>query len=109
MKRITFFKLGKLWVFKHFFDNNETFKFKDLAENYNENKFRFEFKTFGERNKTLRILDRAVFDYELLEDLRTFVAKQFRYSNMHRSLRMFLMRTWHQLRRPEGSSLSIVI
>lgn len=80
MKRITFFKLGKLWVFKHFFDNNETFKFKDLAENYNENKFRFEFKTFGERNKALKILDRADFDYELIEDLMPFVVKLSRYS-----------------------------
>ncbi len=51
-KRITPFKLGKLWVFKHFFDDKETFE--ALAENFNEDKFRFEFKTFGERNKVLR-------------------------------------------------------
>jgi len=67
-KRLTLFKLGKLWVFKHFFDNKETFK--ALAENYNEDKLRFEFRTFGERNKALKILDRAGFDYELVEDLR---------------------------------------
>jgi hypothetical protein len=42
-----------------------------LAESYNEKKFRFEFKTFGERNKALRILDRAGFEYELVEDLRS--------------------------------------
>jgi hypothetical protein len=77
-KRITLFKLGKLWVFKHFFDDKETFKV--LAENYNEFKFRFEFKTFGERNKALKILDRAGFDYELVEDLRPFVVKLSRYS-----------------------------
>jgi predicted SPOUT superfamily RNA methylase MTH1 len=25
-RRITLFKIGKIWVFKHFFDNKETFK-----------------------------------------------------------------------------------
>jgi hypothetical protein len=48
-KKIKLFKLGKLWVFKHFFDNKEIFK--ALAESYNEDKFRFEFKTFGARTK----------------------------------------------------------
>src|SRR5512137_765591 len=67
-KRITLFKLGKLWVFKHFFDNKETFK--ALAESYNEDKFRFEFITIGARNQALKTLDRAGFDYELVEDLR---------------------------------------
>lgn len=27
-KRITFLKIGKLWVFKHFFDNHEIFRFQ---------------------------------------------------------------------------------
>ncbi len=77
-KKIILFKLGKLWVFKHFFDNKETFK--ALAENYNEDKFRFEFKTFGARNQALKILEKAGFDYELVEDLRPFVVKISRYS-----------------------------
>ncbi len=77
-KKINLFKLGRLWVFKHFFDNKETFK--ALAEYYNEDKFRFEFKTFGERNQGLKILDRAGFDYELVEDLRPFVVKTPRYN-----------------------------
>jgi len=38
-------------------------------ENYNEDKFRFEFKTFGARNQALKLLERAGFDYELVEDL----------------------------------------
>jgi hypothetical protein len=70
-KKIILFKLGKLWVFK---------LFKALAESYNEDKFRFEFKTFGARNQALKILDRAGFDYELVEDLRPFVVKISRYS-----------------------------
>lgn len=51
-----------------------------MAENYNEDKFRFEFKTSGARNQALKILDRAGFDYELVEDLRPFVVKKSRYS-----------------------------
>ena len=77
-KKIILFKLGKIWVFKHFFDNKETFK--ALADSYNEDKFRFEFKTFGARNKALKVLDRAGFDYELVEDLRPYVVKISRYS-----------------------------
>ncbi len=65
-KRITLFKLGKLWVFKYFLDDKETFK--ALAEAYNEDKYRFEFKTFGERNNALKILERMGYDYELVED-----------------------------------------
>lgn len=76
--KITLFKVGKIWVFKNFIDNKETFK--ALADSYKEDKFRFEFKTFGKRNKALKILDRAGFDYELAEDLRPFVVKLSRYS-----------------------------
>ena len=47
---------------------------------YNEDQFRFEFKTFGERNNSLKILERAGFDYELVEDLLPFVVKLSRYS-----------------------------
>ncbi len=76
-KRITLFKIGKLWVFKHFFDDKEVFK--SLAEFYNEDKFRFEFKSFGERNNALKVLERKGFYYELVEDLRPFVVKLSRY------------------------------
>jgi hypothetical protein len=77
-KKINLFKLGKIWVFKHFFDDKAIFK--ALAENYNEDKFRFEFKTFGAGNQALKILEKAGFDYELVEDLRPFLVKISRYS-----------------------------
>ena len=77
-KKITLFKIGKLWVFEYFFEDKEMFK--TLAEFYNDNKFRFEFKTFGERNNALKILERNGFDYELVRDLRPFVIKLSRYS-----------------------------
>jgi hypothetical protein len=77
-KRITLFKLGNQWVFKYFFEDKETFK--ALAEFYNDDKFRFEFRPFGERFIALKILERAGFDYELVEDLRPFVVKLSRYT-----------------------------
>lgn len=77
-KKIILFKIGKLWVFKHFLDDKETFK--ALAESYNKDKFRFEFKTFEARNKALKVLERAGFDYELVEDLRPYAVKLSRYS-----------------------------
>lgn len=77
-KKINLIRLGKLWVFKHFFDDKAIFM--ALAENYHEDKFRFEFKTFGARNQALKLLERAGFDYELVEDLRPFVVKISRYS-----------------------------
>jgi hypothetical protein len=54
--------------------------FKALADFYNKDQFRFEFKTFGERNNALKILERTGFDYELVEDLRPYAVKLFRYS-----------------------------
>lgn len=76
--KINLFKIGKLWVFKHFFDDKAIFK--ALAENHQGDKFRFEFKTFGARNQALKILERAGFEYELVEDLSPFVVKISRYS-----------------------------
>jgi hypothetical protein len=67
-KRINVFKVGKLWLFKQFFDNKEVFK--ALLGYYNQDNYRFEFKTTDERNNALKILERNGFDYELVEDLR---------------------------------------
>jgi hypothetical protein len=44
-KRITVFKLGKLWVFKHFFDDKALFL--ALLGNYNKDQYRFEFMGVG--------------------------------------------------------------
>jgi hypothetical protein len=41
-KPVNFFKVGKLWLFKYFFEDKETFK--ALAEFYNKDQYRFEFK-----------------------------------------------------------------
>ena len=72
-KRVTVFKLGKLWVFKQFFDNHELFN--ALLDYYNKDLFRFEFKSTGARNNALKLLERNGFDYDLVEDLKGYVAQ----------------------------------
>jgi hypothetical protein len=72
-KHITFFKLGKLWVFKQFFDNHELFN--ALLDYYNKDLFRFEFKYIGSRNNALKLLERNGFDYDLVEDLKGYVVE----------------------------------
>lgn len=72
-KRITFFKLGKLWVFKQFFDNRALFD--ALLDYYNKDLYRFEFKSIGARNNALKLLEKNGFDYDLVEDLKGYVVK----------------------------------
>jgi len=72
-KRLVVFKVGKLWLFKQFFDNKEIFE--AMLGHYNQDNYRFEFKTTGERNNALKILERNGFDYDLVEDLQGYVVK----------------------------------
>jgi len=77
-KRITLFKTACGWIFKHFFDDSAVFK--ELADYYNKALFRFEFKTVGERNKALKLLELRGFEVELVENLREYAVKLPRYS-----------------------------
>ena len=72
-KRIIVFKIGKLWVFKQFFENRELFN--ALLDYYNKDQYRFEFKSTGARNNGLKILERNGFDYDLVEDLQGYVVQ----------------------------------
>jgi hypothetical protein len=72
-KKISVFKIGKLWAFKHFFEDRELFK--SLLGYYNKDLYRFEMKTLGSRNDILKILEKNGFDYELVEDLKVYVVK----------------------------------
>jgi hypothetical protein len=72
-KHLTFFKLGKLWVFKQFFDNHELFN--ALLDYYNKDLYRFEFKSIGARNNALKLLEKSGFDYDLVEDLKGYVVQ----------------------------------
>ena len=78
-KRINVFKVGKLWVFKHFFDDNKEL-FRQLADHYNRETYRFEFKSVGERNQALKLLERNGFDAYPLEDLKGYVVKLDKFS-----------------------------
>lgn len=77
-KRITMFKVSGRWVFKHYFDDMETFR--GLADHYDKDSYRFEYKTVGERNKALKLLERRGFDIDLVEDLKGYVVKLDKYS-----------------------------
>jgi hypothetical protein len=72
-KHINVFKVGKLWLFKQFFDNRALFD--ALLDHYNKDQYRFEFKSIGARNNALKILERNGFDYDLVEDLKGYVVK----------------------------------
>ena len=72
-KCISVFKVGKLWVFKYFFGDKEIFK--ELVDHYNRDRYCFEFKTIGERNKALKLLEFNDFDIDLVEDLSGYLVK----------------------------------
>ena len=73
LKRITMFKVDKLWLFKCFFEDKEVFN--ALLDHYNKDLYRFEFKSTGARNNALKLLERNGFDYDLVENLRGYVVK----------------------------------
>ena len=79
-KHINVFKVGKLWLFKYFFDNRELFE--ALLDHYNKDLYRFEFKSTGARNNALKLLERNGFDYDLVEN------PQVTWSNYPSSLNM---------------------
>jgi hypothetical protein len=72
-QRINVFKVGKLWIFKHFFEDKEMSK--ALLDYYSQDQYRFEFKSIGARNNALKILEQNGFDYDLFEDLTGYVVK----------------------------------
>lgn len=77
-RHVTLFKAGNHWIFKHYFDDLETFR--ELADYYDGDGFRFVLKTPGERNKTLKLLERRGFDVAQVENARGYVVKLKRYS-----------------------------
>jgi hypothetical protein len=76
--RIKIFKVGKLWIFKHFFEDKEAFKV--LLDHFNKDQYRFEFKSIGARNNALKILEQNGFDYDLVEELAGYVVKLPKFS-----------------------------
>jgi hypothetical protein len=72
-KSINIFKLGKLWIFKQFFENKVVYN--ALLDYYNKDLYRFEFKSIGARNNALKLLEKSGFDYDLVEDLKGYVVQ----------------------------------
>jgi hypothetical protein len=87
-KCINIFKVGKLWLFKYFFDDKEIFK--ALLDYYNQNQYRFEMKSLGARNNALKILERNGFDYDLVEDPRGYVVKLPKFAKYAQILKNFV-------------------
>lgn len=117
-KHITIFKVGKLWVFKQFFENGELFNV--LLDYYNKDQYRFEFKSTGARNNALKILERNGFDYDLVEDLQGYVVqlpKNIKYAQILKnsvasketaSERIFLMKDLVAVEEAVGLGAKIV-
>ena len=72
-KSITIIKAGSHWIFKHFFDDTEGFR--ELADYYDKDGYRFVLKTPGERNLVQKLLEQRGFDVELVENSRGYVVK----------------------------------
>ena len=76
-KKLNFFKIGKIWCFKYFFDDKEIFN--DLLEYYNREKYRFELGSVGARNKIMKYLEKKGFEPVLIEDLSAYTVKIDRF------------------------------
>lgn len=72
-KKINVFKVGKLYCFKHYFQDRNVFE--KLSQYYNKEKYRFECKTVSERNKIIKYLWKVGFDTNLIEDISAYVVK----------------------------------
>jgi hypothetical protein len=77
-KSITIIKAGSHWIFKHFFDDTENFR--ELADYYDKDHYRFVLKTPGERNLVQKLLEQRGFAVTLVENSRGYVVKLSRKS-----------------------------
>ncbi|MDI6885888.1 MAG: hypothetical protein QMD22_05995 [archaeon] len=75
--KINIFKIGSLWCFKYFFGDREIFM--GLADYYNRDKYRFELKNVGERNKVMKYLEEKGFETTLIEDTSEYTVKIDRF------------------------------
>ncbi|OPY48687.1 MAG: hypothetical protein A4E49_03436 [Methanosaeta sp. PtaU1.Bin112] len=82
-KSITIIKAGRHWAFKHFFEDRSIFK--ELADYYDRDSYRFVIRTPGERNLVQKLLERRGFEVTLAESTRGYAVKlprQSRYSSL---------------------------
>jgi hypothetical protein len=76
--KITVFRVGRIWTFKHFFGEKENFKI--LADHYSRENYRFEFLTEYERDEAFEKLKDRGFDFQIVEDLAGYVVSLDRSS-----------------------------
>jgi len=76
-EKINIFKIGKLWCFKHFFGEPEIFK--ELAEYYHRETYRFEFENVSERDKVIAYLEERGFEPVPIEDTAAYTVKIDRF------------------------------
>ncbi len=77
-KNITIIKAGHHWLFKHFFEDKDLFR--ELADYYDKDGYRFVLRTPGERNLVQKLLERRGFEVVVAEDSRGYVVKLSRHS-----------------------------
>jgi len=77
--RINFFKLNKVYYFKHFFDDPELFR--ELEPYYEKASYRFKMASAGARNKVMKYLDRKGFDPNIIEDAAPYTVEIGKYQN----------------------------
>ena len=68
---ITVFRIGRIWAFKQFFGDKETFKL--LADHYSRDNYRFEFLTEHERDEAFKIMRDRGFEIQVVEDPAGYV------------------------------------
>jgi hypothetical protein len=76
-EKINIFKIGSLWCFKYFFGDRELFM--GLSEYYNRDKYRFELKNVGDRDKVMKYLEEKGFETTLIEDTSDYTVKIDRF------------------------------
>ena len=76
-KKVNIFKIGNLYCFKQYLDDRELFE--ELSEYYNQQNYRFECKTVGERNKIMKLLFSKGYEPIPVEDFKGYMVKIDRY------------------------------
>jgi hypothetical protein len=76
-EKINIFKIGSLWCFKYFFGDRELFM--GLSEYYNRDKYRFELKNVGDRDKVMKYLEEKGFETVPIVDTSEYTVKIDRF------------------------------
>mgnify|MGYP006278027307 CR=1 FL=1 len=76
-REINIFKIGKKYCFKQFFDDRTLFD--ELSSYYNDQKYRFECGSTGERNKIMKLLYSAGYEPIIRDDFQEYLVQIDRF------------------------------